>query len=116
MCSADYPLGRLGAVSEVGRQVRDSSELRALEREGSGARCFLSEAPRILWYSNDMDKKTVVKKRLQDITPSDDLAYWLSRPPSERLAAVETLRRQHYGHAATARLQRVARVIQRTKG
>ncbi len=38
-----------------------------------------------------------------------NLAYWLSRPPEERLAAVDELRRQVYGDSH--RLQRVARVV-----
>ena len=37
------------------------------------------------------------------------LAYWLSRPPEERIAAVEFLRRQFHGPGA--RLRRVHRVI-----
>jgi hypothetical protein len=41
-----------------------------------------------------------------------DLSYWLSRPAAERVAAVDYLRKQYYG--STERLQRVARVIQRT--
>lgn len=40
-----------------------------------------------------------------------DLEYWLSRPPEERVAAVEFLRRQAYGDLP--RLQRVARIIKR---
>jgi len=42
---------------------------------------------------------------------SDDLKYWLSKSPEERVGAVEFLRRQYHGSAE--RLQRVARVIQR---
>ncbi len=30
----------------------------------------------------------------------DDLAYWLSQTPEDRLAGVEFLRRQQYGDAA----------------
>jgi hypothetical protein len=42
---------------------------------------------------------------------SRDLAYWLSKTPEERLAAVEFLRVMNYGYdPATARLQRVLRV------
>jgi len=41
----------------------------------------------------------------------ENLAFWLSRPPAERVAAVEILRRQMDGSAA--RLQRAARVIER---
>lgn len=37
------------------------------------------------------------------------LRYWLSRPPAERLAAVEFLRRQVDG--SRARLRRVHRVL-----
>ena len=46
-----------------------------------------------------------------------DVAYWLSRPPAERLAAVETLRRRYYGWTddeSIPRLQRVCRVVDRT--
>ena len=39
------------------------------------------------------------------------LRHWLSRPPAERLATVEFLRRQHHGSGA--RLQRVHRVLER---
>lgn len=42
---------------------------------------------------------------------SNDLKYWLSKSPEERVAAVEFLRRQYHG--STEGLQRVARVIQR---
>jgi len=38
-----------------------------------------------------------------------NLEYWLSRPPEERLAAVDELRRGFYGDLP--RLQRVARVV-----
>ena len=58
-----------------------------------------------------MIQKIVKKHRLQDRdTTQDDLAYWLSKTPEERVAAVDYLRRQYYGNAA--RLQRVARVVQ----
>jgi len=58
-------------------------------------------------------KKAVIKKNLKDYSSiQEDLAYWRSRSPEERVAAAEFLRRQYYG--STARLQRVARVIRRT--
>lgn len=41
----------------------------------------------------------------------DEVLYWLSRPSQERIAVVDYLRVLNYGN--TARLQRVARVIQR---
>ena len=44
----------------------------------------------------------------------DDRRYWWSRTPAERLAAIETMRRVIYGHAATTgRLQRVLEITQR---
>ena len=61
----------------------------------------------------DMIKKIVRKGKLQDLdSAKEDLEYWLSRPPEERIAAVEFLRRQWYGN--TERLQRVVRVIKRS--
>ena len=51
---------------------------------------------------HDLDKFSEIKQNLQ---------YWLSRPPEERLAAVDALRREYYGDSQ--RLQRVARVISR---
>lgn len=44
--------------------------------------------------------------------PPSDLRYWLSRTPAERIAAVETLRQQHFAQHfdAEPRLQRVCRV------
>jgi hypothetical protein len=59
-----------------------------------------------------MIQKIVKKHRLQErTTTQDDLAYWLSKTPEERIAAVEYLRRQYYGNAT--RLQRVAHIVQR---
>ena len=43
----------------------------------------------------------------------NDLEYWLSRTPAERLAALELNRRMVYGHdRATSRLQRVLEVTE----
>ena len=59
-----------------------------------------------------MIKKVINKVSLQDSRVSrKDLQYWLRQPPQERLAAVDFLRNQIYGHSL--RLQRTARVIQR---
>lgn len=41
----------------------------------------------------------------------ENLAYWLSRPPGERIAEVERLRRMYYGDLG--RLQRVVRIVER---
>ncbi len=60
-----------------------------------------------------MIKKVIRKGRLHSIQSAwEDLAYWLTRPEEERVATVDYLRKQYYGN--TARLQRVARVIQRS--
>ena len=60
-----------------------------------------------------MIEKVVAKVGLKESTdPQYDLAYWLKRTPEDRVSAVEYLRRQFHGN--TARLQRTARVIQRS--
>ncbi len=57
--------------------------------------------------------KTVVTVGPLDDTP-ERRAYWHSRTPSERWAAIEQLRRINYGeHAATTRLQRLLEVAER---
>ena len=62
-----------------------------------------------------MIEKKVRKRPLDDKSAStDDLAFWLSKTPEERVAAVEYLRNQFYGHKGTPRLQRVARVVKRS--
>ena len=62
-----------------------------------------------------MIQKIVKKGNVNDLSSiRQDLTYWLSKPPEERVAAVDYLRRQHHGN--TARLQRSVRVTQRTQG
>ncbi len=62
-----------------------------------------------------MIEKVVRKSSLKALSEvRDNLAYWLSKTPEERVAAVEYLRRQHDG--GTARLQRIAHVIKRSQG
>ena len=59
-----------------------------------------------------MISKIVKVIDLKDDSPiKKDLLYWLSRPPDERVAAVDYLRRQYHG--SIARLQRSIKVIQR---
>ena len=60
--------------------------------------------------------RKVVKKGSIDSFSSvnEDLQYWLSKTPEERIAAVEFLRIQNHG--STIRLQRTVRVIQQTRG
>lgn len=61
-----------------------------------------------------MNKKIVSVHQLEGFSEiKQNLEYWLSRTPQERLDAVEILRRQMYGN--TERFQRVARVIQRSQ-
>jgi len=61
-----------------------------------------------------MIQKVVRKASLREFSEvKDNLAYWLSKTPEERVSAVEYLRRQRDGHSA--RLQRSARVIQRSR-
>jgi len=56
----------------------------------------------------------VVKKydKKEFSSVKEDLAYWLSKTPEERIEAIEILRRQVHGN--TERLQRTARIIQQT--
>lgn len=61
-----------------------------------------------------MIQKIIKKQDLNDCSSiKDDLAFWLNKPPEERLWAVDFLRKQHHGN--TARLQRTARIIQQTQ-
>ena len=60
-----------------------------------------------------MIKKVVKKYSLHNFSEvKENLTYWLSRPPEERIEAVEILRKQYYGD--TGRLQRTVRVIKRS--
>jgi hypothetical protein len=62
-----------------------------------------------------MIRKVVQKQRMDSYSEiRQNLEYWLSRPPEERVAAVDELRREYYGDSH--RLQRVARVVQQTQG
>jgi len=59
-----------------------------------------------------MIEKIVRKGSLHDLSEmKENLSYWLSKTPEDRIAAVEELRRQRHG--STERLQRSARVVQR---
>jgi hypothetical protein len=62
-----------------------------------------------------MIEKTVKKLNLKkDSSIKEDLAYWLSKTPQERIEAIEFLRGQY--HEGSARLQRSARVVQQIRG
>jgi len=59
-----------------------------------------------------MIEKVITRRRLNESSILDDLAYWLSRSPEERISAVEILRRQYYGSAG--RLQKFSRIVDQT--
>lgn len=57
--------------------------------------------------------RTAIK--IASINESDDLEFWLSRPPLERLAALELLRQIAYGYEPNSlRFQRVFEIVERT--
>lgn len=61
-----------------------------------------------------MIEKVVVRRSLKDSDSSkEDLEYWLSRRPEERVEAVEFMRRVFYGD--TGRIQKVVRVIKQSE-
>jgi hypothetical protein len=61
-----------------------------------------------------MIKKVVRKRSLQGFSEvKENLAYWLSKTPDERIAEVDRLRRQYDG--SSTRLQRSARIVQRSR-
>jgi len=62
-----------------------------------------------------MQKQIVKVRNLKDYDEiKDNIEYWLSRPPAERVDAVDHLRNQFHGHPV--RLQRTARIIQLSQG
>lgn len=62
-------------------------------------------------YKADMAIKKVVKiKNLSELSSMDELDYWMSKSPQERIEAIEYPRKIQYGD--TTRLQRVVRIIQ----
>jgi hypothetical protein len=57
--------------------------------------------------------KVINKRDLHGFSSiKEDLTYWLSKTPEERVEAVDYLRKQYYG--STERLQRSARAIKRS--
>ena len=60
-----------------------------------------------------IDKTSVVISSLDE--PTDEKNYWLTKTPTERLAAIELMRQIIYGYDPTStRLQRVFTITQRT--
>ena len=68
---------------------------------------YLVEFPTASYSS--IVKKVIFKTSLKSQTT--DVAYWLSRSPEERIAAVELLRQQVHGNVEQ-RVLRVFRVVQ----
>ena len=57
-----------------------------------------------------MIEKVITVTTLNDDTALDDLRYWLSRPPEERLEAVEVLRQRIFN--LPAKMKRVLEVAE----
>lgn len=82
---------------------------------------IIQDVPLGLRVANMTSKidRTAVKKVSID-SPSSDAAYWRTRPPGERIAQVEAIRREFHNWEATSddadiqRLQRVYRVCKRS--
>lgn len=63
-----------------------------------------------------MIRKTVQKHPMdKDFELKQNLEYWLSRPPEERIEAVEILRKQFYGDKYPSRIQKVVRIVKLRK-
>ena len=61
-----------------------------------------------------MIEKVVKKYKLNEYSEiKENLDYWLSKSPEERVEAVEKIRK--WTHGTSARLQRVARVVKLPK-
>ena len=64
-------------------------------------------------HTEEMIEKVVRKGSLRDFSEvKENLSYWMSKTPEERVAAVDYLRKKHHG--STGRLQRSARVVQQS--
>lgn len=69
----------------------------------------------------DMEKILSVTTLWSDDSTQAALAYWLSRPPDERIAEVERLRREYVerirgsADASSQRLSRVLTVVERPR-
>jgi len=63
-------------------------------------------------YLTRVDRKVLTFSTLE-ASDRDDTFYWLTKPPIERLMALEVLRQQLYADGATApRLQRLLEVVE----
>jgi len=57
-------------------------------------------------------EKVINIKKLSTDNNKEDLVYWMSKSPQERIEAIEYLRRMYYGDST--RLQRAVRIVQRS--
>ncbi|OLV15733.1 hypothetical protein [Deinococcus marmoris] len=58
-----------------------------------------------------MNRQAIEVTTLDDV--QEDWHFWLTRPPAERLEALELLRQIHYGYdPATTRLQRIPELVE----
>ena len=65
-----------------------------------------------LIHAAKMDRRSISVASLGEEV--DDVRYWRTKSPEERLAAIELMRQINYGiDATTGRLQRVLEVAQR---
>jgi hypothetical protein len=115
----------LEALDEYAREINEKMStvargliVEGLERAGTGMTSDeLHELTRLrmkeeLSQPGKTIKKEARKGAIRELQSArQDLSYWMGRPAEERVAAVDFLRKQHYGN--TARLQRAARVVQR---
>ena len=65
---------------------------------------------------NDIPELRLDKSKIRVFSgfdDSDEIEYWRSATTEERFQNIERLRRQNYGARATARLQRVIRIVKR---
>ncbi len=66
-----------------------------------------------LYYNDGMNRKVMKTYRMDEYDEvKENLRYWLSRPPEERLDAVDELSYEWHGDQ---RLQRTARIVQQAQ-
>lgn len=72
-----------------------------------------------------LDRTVTRKTTLHADQDAEDVAYWLTKTPDERMAAIEVLRQLAFAfhltntdedQPAQHRLQRVYRIVKRTRG
>lgn len=75
---------------------------------------LMENTEQLLLTIGKMDRTAISVGELHD--ESDEKAYWLSKTPDERLAAMELMRQILYGYeySTAPRLQRVFTVAERT--